>query len=93
MSAAKIEVQVVYALPLSADTTSLQVPEGTTAGEAIQLSGVLERCPEIDLQGGRIGIFGRWVKLETRLQAGDRVEIYRPLLADPKEVRRQRARR
>jgi putative ubiquitin-RnfH superfamily antitoxin RatB of RatAB toxin-antitoxin module len=93
MSRGEFEVTVVYALPLEADATSLRVPDGATAGQAIQLSGVLERHPEIDLRCGRIGIFGRWVGLEQRLQAGDRVEIYRPLLADPKEVRRQRARR
>jgi putative ubiquitin-RnfH superfamily antitoxin RatB of RatAB toxin-antitoxin module len=93
VSSSKIEVTVVFALPLEADVVTICVPAGTTAEQAIRLSGVLSRHPEIALQRGRIGIFGRWAALDAPLQAGDRVEIYRPLLADPKEVRRKRARR
>jgi putative ubiquitin-RnfH superfamily antitoxin RatB of RatAB toxin-antitoxin module len=92
MISSAIEVSVVFALPLEADVVTLNVPPGTTAEQAIRLSGVLDRHPEIDLQRGRIGIFGRWAALDTPLQAGDRVEIYRALSADPKEVRRLRAR-
>jgi putative ubiquitin-RnfH superfamily antitoxin RatB of RatAB toxin-antitoxin module len=86
-------VTVVVALPLEADVITIHVPAGTTAEQAIRLSGVLSRHPEIDLRRGRIGIFGRWTAPDTPLQPGDRVEIYRPLVADPKEVRRKRARR
>jgi putative ubiquitin-RnfH superfamily antitoxin RatB of RatAB toxin-antitoxin module len=88
-----IEVTVVFALPLEADVVTIRVPPGTTAEQAIRLSGVLDRHPQIDLHRQRIGIFGRWAALDAPLQAGDRVEIYRALAADPKEVRRQRARR
>jgi hypothetical protein len=89
----EIEVTVVYALPLRADSVSLRVPAGATVGEAISRSGLLERFPEIDLGRARVGIYSRWVRLDTVLRDGDRVEVYRPLVADPKEVRRRRARR
>jgi putative ubiquitin-RnfH superfamily antitoxin RatB of RatAB toxin-antitoxin module len=58
--------------------------------EALRRSGVLERCPEIDLQRSRVGIFGRFCTLDQVLEDGDRVEIYRPLAADPKDLRRAR---
>ncbi|HEY9150862.1 MAG TPA: RnfH family protein, partial [Gammaproteobacteria bacterium] len=70
---------------------SLEVPQGTTAGQAIERSGVLERFPGIDLATQKIGIFGKLNKPDYVLRPGDRVEIYRPLIADPKEVRKQRA--
>jgi putative ubiquitin-RnfH superfamily antitoxin RatB of RatAB toxin-antitoxin module len=88
-----IEVQVVYALPLQADCTRLRLPVDAIVEEAIRRAGVLERFPEIDLARVRVGVYGRWVKLDERLRDGDRVELYRPLVADPKEVRRRRARR
>jgi hypothetical protein len=88
-----IEVTVVYALPLRADSVGLRVPAGATVEEAIGRSGLLERFPEIDLARTRVGIYGRWVRLDAVLREGDRVEVYRPLAADPKEVRRRRARR
>jgi putative ubiquitin-RnfH superfamily antitoxin RatB of RatAB toxin-antitoxin module len=89
----EIEVSVVYALPLRADSVTLLVPAGTTVEQAIRRSGLLERFPEIDLTRDRIGIYSRWVRLDAVLREGDRIEVYRPLAADPKEVRRQRARR
>ena len=64
---------------------------GLTAREAIERSGVLQRFPEIDLAGNKIGVFGKVAKLDRVLETGDRVEIYRPLIADPKEARKKRA--
>lgn len=87
----QIPVEVAYALPDDQHIFTLEVPVGTTAEQAIRLSGVLERYPDIDLANRKIGIFGKLNKLDTPLRSGDRVEIYRPLIADPKEVRKQRA--
>jgi hypothetical protein len=86
-----IAVEVVYALPAAQTLLRLAVARGTTVVQAIHASGVLERHPEIDLAQSKVGLFGKVTTPETVLQAGDRVEIYRPLLADPKEVRRLRA--
>jgi hypothetical protein len=86
-----VRIEVVYALPLEQDTTSLEVSSGTTLREAITCSGVLGRRPEIDLGTARVGVWGRSASLDGVLLDGDRVEIYRPLQADPKEVRRRRA--
>ena len=69
----------------------LQLPPGSTVGDAIRACGLLALCPEIDMTRNRVGIFGRLAQLDTPLRDGDRVEIYRPLNADPKEVRRRRA--
>ncbi|MBK5964422.1 RnfH family protein [Thiocystis minor] len=70
----------------------LDVRVGVRVREAIEQSGVLARFPEIDLAINKVGIFGRQVKLDQLLEDGDRVEIYRPLIADPKEARKRRAR-
>lgn len=86
-----ITVEVVYAKPEQQKLYSVKVAAGSTAQDAIQKSGVLNDFPEIDLSNQKIGIFAKAVKLDTILRAKDRVEIYRPLIADPKEVRRQRA--
>lgn len=88
-----IEAEVAYALPARQWCYRVRVPEGSTVGDAIAASGVLRDCPEIDLAVQRVGVFGRLVQPDRRLEAGDRVEIYRPLAADPKEGRRRRARR
>lgn len=72
---------------------ALEVVEGTTVRQAIERSGILPRLLEIELAPGRVGIFGERVELNRVLREGDRVEIYRSLVADPKQVRRQRARR
>ncbi len=85
-----IEVEVAYALPEEQELVALEVPAGTTVEEAIRLSGILDRHPEIDLQVNKVGIFGKVTRPSTVLRPGDRVEIYRPLKADPKEVRRRR---
>ena len=86
-----IEVEVAYARPDEQVILTVQVPPGTTIAEAIRLSGVLERFPEIDLAASKVGVFGKVGRLEQELAAGDRVEIYRALIADPKEARKQRA--
>ncbi len=87
----QIDVEVIYALPHEQVLLRPKVPEGTTVAEAIQRSGVLGRYPEIDLAKSKLGVFGKLSKADTVLRDKDRVEIYRPLIADPKEVRRQRA--
>ena len=86
-----IRVEVVYAHPDEQVLVTLEVEAGTTAREAIERSAILERFPEIDLARMPVGIFGRVTDLGTRLVEGDRVEIYRPLLVDPKNARRKRA--
>ena len=91
MTDLSIRVEVVYALPDRQALLSLEVPQGTTVMEAIEASGIRDRFDEIDLDEKRLGIFGRRTTADTVLKDGDRVEIYRPLIADPKEVRRARA--
>ena len=95
MAAAEINesivVEVAYALPERQALLPLQVAKGTSAREAIEQSGILELFPDIDLDQHRIGVFGRLCTPDRVLESGDRVEIYRPLLADPKEVRRRLA--
>ena len=86
-----IEVEVAYARPESQVIIPLKVHAGATAEDAIKLSGVLERFPEIDLSVNKVGVFGKLGKLATVLRPRDRVEIYRALIADPKEVRRKKA--
>ena len=87
----RINVEVVYALPQEQTLLSLQVPQGSTLGEAVRLSGILDKYPEIDLAKNKRGIFGKLSKEDTPLRDMDRIEINRPLIADPKEVRRKRA--
>lgn len=86
-----IAVELVYALPGEQNVVELTLERGVTAAEAIRRSGLLERYPEIDLRSARIGIHGRITEGDTVLAHGDRVEIYRPLVADPKQTRRRRA--
>ncbi len=88
-----IEVEVVYAAVDRQVLRTLSVPEGATVREAVLKSGIGDEFPELDLSACPLGIFGKVVAdPQVRLiQAGDRIEIYRPLLADPKEVRRLRA--
>ncbi len=87
----EIMVEIAYALPHQQVIIPVKIREGTTAEAAIADSGILKKFPEIDLTANRIGIFGKLSKLDAVLRHLDRVEIYRPLIADPKEVRRQRA--
>ena len=86
-----INIEVIYALPHEQNLIRLQVPQGTTVAEAITQSGLLEKYPDIDIAKNKLGIFGKLAKQDVTLREKDRVEIYRPLIADPKEVRRQRA--
>lgn len=87
----KIDIEVVYALPDKQTLLKQQVAAGTTALEAIRASGILEKHPEIDIATSKLGIFGKLIKPDMLLREKDRIEIYRPLIADPKEVRRKRA--
>ena len=84
-------IEVVYALPQEQTLLKLSVPPGTTVAEAIRRSGVLQAYPEIDLDKNKFGIFGKLTQADAQLRDKDRIEIYRPLRADPKEVRRKRA--
>ena len=86
-----LHVEVAYAEPRHQMIIPLDVPEGTTLIEAVKLSGILDEFPRIDLDKNRVGVFGKLGKPDQPLRDGDRVEIYRPLIADPKEVRRERA--
>ena len=81
----------MYALPGGEDAVSLELRAGATAADAVRASGLLQRHPEIELGRHRIGIYGRVVAGEAPLADGDRVEVYRPLLVEPKEARRRRA--
>jgi putative ubiquitin-RnfH superfamily antitoxin RatB of RatAB toxin-antitoxin module len=87
----KITVEVSFALSTQQVILTVQVDEGTTIEQVVRASGLLEKFPDIDLAVNKVGVFGKLSKLETVLRDRDRVEIYRPLIADPKEVRRQRA--
>jgi putative ubiquitin-RnfH superfamily antitoxin RatB of RatAB toxin-antitoxin module len=86
-----IQVEVVYALPERQYLRKVKLAEGSSVEQAIQASGLLELRQDIDLKSNKIGIYSRSAKLGDTLNDGDRVEIYRPLIADPKELRRQRA--
>ena len=88
-----INVEVAYATPQKQLILEVNVDAGTTVGGAIVQSGILLEFHELEttLENSTVGIFGKATKMETVLADGDRVEIYRPLIADPKEVRRQRA--
>ncbi|MBE3024296.1 RnfH family protein [Janthinobacterium sp. BJB1] len=91
MAEADIQVQVCHALPDSSFLRSLTVPAGTTIGQAVERSGLLQEMPGIDLAANVVGIYGKRKPLDTVLREHDRVEVYRPLQADPKEARRRRA--
>lgn len=87
-----ITVEIAYAKPSEQVLLSIQVPQKTTIKQALEKSDILERFPEIDLEKeNKIGIFGKEVSLTQSLRDRDRIEIYRPLIADPNQVRKQRA--
>lgn len=88
-----MKVEVAYALPHEQKIIALQVEDDCTARQAVVRSGMVELFPEIDPESVPMGIFGKAIKdpASTVLKEGDRVEIYRPLIADPKEVRARRA--
>ncbi len=91
MSASPIRIEVVYALPDKQPLLKIDLAEGASVEDAIRASGMLDAFPEIDLARNKVGIFSKLVKLDEKVRDRDRVEIYRPLIADPKEVRRKRA--
>lgn len=91
MSSELITIEVAYALPKKQSLIEVAVAQSSTVEQAIKASGILTSHPEIDLKAAKVGVWNRVVKLNTALQHGDRIEIYRPLIADPKEVRKRRA--
>jgi hypothetical protein len=86
-----MNIEVVYALPEKAELVRLSMPEGSTVIQAVEASGLLAKHPEIDVKKNKFGIYAKLAKADAVLRDRDRVEIYRPLIADPKEVRKQRA--
>lgn len=94
MSEAKtssINVEVAFALAQRQELVRVKLTEGATVQKAIEASGLIQKYPQIDLAKNKVGIYGKLAKLDAVLRDKDRVEIYRPLIADPKEVRKQRA--
>ncbi|WKE66556.1 RnfH family protein [Gallaecimonas kandeliae] len=86
-----LSVEVAYALPDRQALIALKVVEGATVRDAIERSGMLERFKDISLDSNDVGIWSRSCKLADKVREGDRVEIYRALTADPKDIRRRRA--
>ncbi len=91
MSEGTIQVEVAYATLEKQTIVALDVPVGTTLGGAIELSRLEQDFPEIAVDKKNVGVFGKRRSVDDPLREGDRVEIYRPLIADPKEMRRQKA--
>lgn len=87
----QITVEVAYAKPEQQSLLTLSVAANDTVKQVIERSGILQQFPEIDLDIQKVGIWSRPVKLQDRVKEGDRIEIYRPLIADPKDLRRRRA--
>lgn len=86
-----ITVEVAYALPERQSLLTISVQPGCSVQQVIEQSGILQQFTEIDLSAQKVGIWSRPVKLDEAVKAGDRIEIYRPLIADPKDLRRRRA--
>lgn len=86
-----MNIEVVYALPDRTELVKLDLAEGSTVMQAVENSGLLQKYPEIDVRKNKFGIYAKLAKADSVLRDKDRVEIYRPLIADPKEVRKQRA--
>jgi len=84
-------IEVAYALKEKQTLLSLEMNEGATVKDAIEASGIINSYPQINLTTDKVGIFGKLAKMDTVLREKDRVEIYRPLIADPKQVRKERA--
>ena len=89
--AESLSIEIAYALSQKQELVHLKLPAGSTVQQAIDASGLRLRYPEIDLVKHKVGVFGKLSKLDAPLRDRDRVEIYRPLIADPKEVRKKRA--
>ena len=88
---ALVRIEVAIALPQRQRIVALEVPAGTTARRAVELSGVADTFPEVDINNCSLGVFGRVIADSYNVTAGDRVEIYRPLLNEPREARRTAA--
>ena len=86
-----IRAEVVYALPQKQTLLVVKLYAGSTVRDAIQASGLLQRVPELVLETLKVGIYSRLVSLDTLLRGGERIEVYRPLTADPRAMRKQRA--
>jgi putative ubiquitin-RnfH superfamily antitoxin RatB of RatAB toxin-antitoxin module len=86
-----ITVEVAYGLPSRQVLLTVEIPPGATVRDAIAASGIENELPDLEVDADRVGVFGQKVALDHTLESGDRVEIYRPLLIDPKEARRARA--
>ena len=88
-----IAVEVVYALKDRQEVAAIRLPKGATVKDAVEASGLMARFPEISLEktGNKVGIYAKLTPLSTEVRDRDRIEVYRPLIADPKEVRRKRA--
>lgn len=84
-----MKVKVVYAKPQKQVLLAVELPDGATVKDAIEKSGILSRCPEIDLASNDVGIWGKAATLDAALEDGARVEIYRPITCDPKTVKRR----
>ncbi|MDQ5770013.1 RnfH family protein [Thiothrix subterranea] len=84
-----MNVGIAYADKFKQTWLKLEVPDGSTIKEALEFSGLLKQFPDIDLENQAVGIFGKISKLDTKVVDGDRVEIYRPITADPETVERR----
>lgn len=84
-------IEIAYALPHEQTLLALDVQQETTIKEAIIQSGILDKYPAIDIESAKVGIFGKLKKMSDKVRERDRIEIYRPLIADPKEIRKKRA--
>lgn len=84
-----MDIGIAYAAKSKQAWIKLEVPDGSTVRQAIEISGILERFPEIDLESQKVGIFGKLTKLDSVLENGSRIEIYRPITADPETVERK----
>ncbi|MCG5511760.1 RnfH family protein [Ectothiorhodospira shaposhnikovii] len=91
MSDERLRVEVAYARSDQQWVLEVSLPQGATVEDAIRQSGILDKVPEIDLAVNKVGVYGKLAKLNAALHHRDRVEIYRPLIADPKQVRKKRA--
>lgn len=85
-----LSIEIAYALPQRQELVHVLLPAGSTVQQAIEASGLMRKYAEIDLKKNKVGVFGKLTKLDAPLRDRDRVEIYRPLIADPKEVRKKR---
>lgn len=84
-----MDIGIAYATKGRQTWLKIDVPDGSTVRQAIEISGILERFPEIDLDTQKVGIFGKLTKLDSVLESGNRIEIYRPITADPETVERK----